>query len=133
MPADQNLSRIKPPVLRKGDKIGIVAPASYFNREEFEAGCEALRKLGYEPVYSESIFDCDLYFAGTAARRARELETMFERDDVKAILCARGGYGANYLLPLLDIQRIAAHPKIFIGYSDITSLLTYVCDAAGLV
>jgi len=129
----QSPVRIKPPVLRPGDKVGIVAPASYFNREEFDAGCAALRKLGYDPVYSDSIFERDLYFAGTAQRRARELQEMFDRDDIGAILCARGGYGANYLLPHLDIKKIAAHPKILVGYSDITSLLTYIWDTTGIV
>jgi muramoyltetrapeptide carboxypeptidase len=66
-------------------------------------------------------------------RRARELEGMFAREDVKAILCARGGYGANYLLPRLDVKKIAAKPKIFVGYSDITSLLTYIGDSEGVV
>ncbi len=71
--------------------------------------------------------------AGSVERRARELEETFVRDDVKAILCARGGYGSNYLLPALDIKKIAAHPKIFIGYSDLTTLLTHFCDEAGMV
>lgn len=113
--------------------MGIVAPASYFVRDDFEAGCETLRAMGYTPAYADSIFDRDLYFAGSAERRAREVEAMFLREDVNAILCARGGYGANYLLPLLDISKIAAHPKPFIGYSDVTSLMTYFCDAAGMV
>ena len=125
--------RIKPPTLRKGDTVGFVAPASYFPRPDFEAGCEALRQMGYNPVYDDSIFDRDLYFAGSVERRAGELESMFVRPDVKAILCARGGYGSNYLLPALDIKKIAAHPKIFVGYSDLTSLLTYLCDSAGIV
>jgi muramoyltetrapeptide carboxypeptidase len=133
VPASAHPARIKPAALRPGDKVGIVAPASYFNREEFEAGCAKLRELGYVPVYSDSIFDRDLYFAGTVERRVRELHDMFDRDDVKAILCARGGYGANYLLPQLDIKKIAAHPKIVVGYSDITSLLTYICDSTGMV
>jgi len=124
--------RIKPPVLKKGDTIGIVAPASYFQRQDFESGCEVLRQMGYKPVYDDSIFDRDLYFAGSVERRARELEEMFVRDDVKAILCVRGGYGSNYLLPALDVKKIAAHPKIFIGYSDLTTLLTYLCDRAGM-
>jgi muramoyltetrapeptide carboxypeptidase len=123
---------VKPPALRRGDKVGIVAPASSFRRDDFEAGCDALRRLGYDPVYDSSIFDRDLYFAGTAERRARELHEMLVRDDVKAILCARGGYGSNYLLPLLDLQKIAAKPKIFVGYSDLTSLSTYICDNAGM-
>lgn len=133
MPASAHPAHIKPAALKHGNKVGIVAPASSFHREEFEAGCGKLRELGYEPVYTESIFDRDLYFAGTTERRVRELEEMFVRDDVKAILCARGGYGANYLLPHLDIEKIAAHPKIFVGYSDVTCLLTYILDATGLV
>jgi muramoyltetrapeptide carboxypeptidase len=58
---------------------------------------------------------------------------MFLRDDVRVILCARGGYGTNYLLEELDLAKIEAHPKSFIGYSDVTTLLTYFHDAAGLV
>jgi muramoyltetrapeptide carboxypeptidase len=110
-----------------------VAPASNIKRELLEKGCEALRQLGYQPFYFDSIVEQDLYFAGSAERRARELEEMFLRDDVRAILCARGGYGANYLLPKLDPAKIVAHPKIFVGYSDITTLLTCFADSAGFV
>lgn len=98
-----------------------------------QAGVEALRKLGYQPVYLDSIFDRDLYFAGSLDRRAKELEEMFVRDDVRAILCARGGYGSNYLLRKLHPEKIIAHPKIFVGYSDITTLLTCFADSAGMV
>jgi muramoyltetrapeptide carboxypeptidase len=126
-------SRIKPRALRPGDKIGIVAPASNVKREMLDAGCAGLLRAGYEPFYFESILERDLYFAGSVARRARELEDMFERDDIRAIVCARGGYGSNYLLPALDFKKIAAHPKIFVGYSDLTSLLTTFADAANLV
>ena len=89
--------------------------------------------MGYKPFYFDSIFDQDLYFAGSVERRARELEEMFLRDDVDAILCARGGYGSNYLLHAIDPKRIAAHPKIFVGYSDITTLLTFFADSCGFV
>jgi muramoyltetrapeptide carboxypeptidase len=125
--------RIKPPALRPGDTIGIVAPASNVKSGDLEAGCEALRRAGYRPTYYDSIFDRDLYFAGSLERRKRELEEMFTRDDVRAIICARGGYGANYLLEALDLEKVKAHPKIFVGYSDVTTLLTYFCDVAGLV
>jgi muramoyltetrapeptide carboxypeptidase len=125
--------RIAPPALQPGDTVGIVAPASYFRREDFAAGCEGLRALGYKPFYFDSIFDRDLYFAGSVERRARELEEMFVRDEVRAILCARGGYGANYLPGVLDLLKIERHPKIFCGYSDVTVLLTYLADAAGFV
>lgn len=126
-------SRAKPLALRPGDTVGIVAPASNVTRPDLEAGCEALRSAGYQPFYFDSILDQDLYFAGSVERRVRELEAMFEREDVKAILCARGGYGANYLLPALNLEKVKAHPKIFVGYSDLTALLTYFYDAAGLV
>jgi muramoyltetrapeptide carboxypeptidase len=125
--------RIKPPALRPGDTVGIVAPASNVKRSDLETGCEALRRAGYKPFYLDSILEQDLYFAGPVERRARELEEMFVRDDVRAIVCARGGYGANYLLEALDLEKVKAHPKIFVGYSDATALLTYFCDTAGFV
>jgi muramoyltetrapeptide carboxypeptidase len=124
---------MKPPALRPGDRIGIVAPASAIQNDELLRGCEALRSLGYEPVYDESILDRRFYFAGSTERRARELQTMFARDDVRAIICARGGYGCNYLLPFLDLETIRRHPKIFAGYSDVTTLLTWFHDTTGLV
>src|SRR5437667_3547352 len=132
MPTHPQAPRIKPPALHQGDTIGIVAPASHFKREDLDAGCEALRRVGYNPVYSDSIFQRDLYFAGPVERRARELEQMFLRKDVTAILCARGGYGSNYLLQDLDFQKIAANPKIVVGYSDSTTLLRYVFYPAGV-
>jgi muramoyltetrapeptide carboxypeptidase len=125
--------RVKPPALKLGDTVGIVAPASKVKRGDLEAGCEGLRRAGYKPFYLESILDQDLYFAGSVQRRARELEEMFMRDEVRAIVCARGGYGANYLLEALDLEKIKPHPKIFVGYSDVTCLSTYFFDALGLV
>ena len=133
MPLTRPIPRIKPPALQRGDMIGIIAPASNIKRELLEAGCDALRRLGYKPFYFDSILERDLYFAGSVERRTRELEEMFTRDDVHAIICARGGYGANYLLDALNLERIKAHPKIFVGYSDITTLLTYILDLTGLV
>lgn len=124
---------VKPPALQPGDAVGIVAPASNIKLTDLESGCEALRRAGYRPFYFDSILDRDLYFAGSVERRVRELEEMFARDDVRAIVCARGGYGANYLLSQIDLEKIKAHPKSFVGYSDITSLLSYFIDAAGLV
>ena len=124
---------LKPRALRSGDKIGILAPASSFNREAFERGCNRLRKMGYQPVYSPEIFARDLYFAGSAKRRLTELKTLLLRDDIAALVCVRGGYGANYLLDKLDFNLFAQHPKIFLGCSDITSLLTAITDRTGLV
>jgi muramoyltetrapeptide carboxypeptidase len=126
-------SRIKPPALRYGDTVGIVAPASNIKKELLLAGCDTLHGYGYKTFYFDSIVEQDLYFAGSVQRRARELEEMFRRDDIRAIFCARGGYGSNYLLGELDQQVIAGHPKIFMGYSDLTTLLTWFADSLGLI
>jgi muramoyltetrapeptide carboxypeptidase len=133
MPSTPAIPPIKPPALQPDDTIGIIAPASNIKPELLEAGCDALEKLGYKSFYLDSITKKNLYFAGSADRRGRELEEMFTRDEVRAIICARGGYGANYLLNTLNLDKIKAHPKIFVGYSDITSLLTYISDSTGLI
>jgi muramoyltetrapeptide carboxypeptidase len=125
MQSTQQKPRVKPPALLPGDTVGIVAPASNIKRELLEKGCK--------PYYFDSILAQDLYFAGSVERRVRELEEMFAREEVRAIVCARGGYGANYLLSALDPQKIIPHPKIFVGYSDITTLLTWFADSAGFV
>jgi muramoyltetrapeptide carboxypeptidase len=126
-------TRIKPATLQIGDTIGIVAPASPIKKDLLEAGCKILREFGYQPFYLPSILDQDIYFAGTAQRRMRELQEMFERDEVKAIICARGGYGSNYLLEHFDIEIVRKHPKIFVGYSDVTTLMTWFMDQANLI
>ena len=119
---------IRPPALLPGDTVGIVAPASNIDPRALAAGCAALRKLGYVPYYLDSIFERDLFFAGSVARRVGELEHMFANPEVRAIVCARGGYGTNHLLPHLDLRVLLANPKPFIGYSDITTLLTWLTD-----
>jgi muramoyltetrapeptide carboxypeptidase len=124
---------IRPPALRRGDKIALVAPASSFNHERFLVGCDRLRQMGYEPVYTQNIFERDIYFAGTAERRAHEFQDFWRRDDIAALICVRGGYGSNYLLEKLDYGLIAEHPKILLGCSDITSLLTAMHDRTGLI
>lgn len=135
--ADAKITRpakiIRPAGLRPGDKIALVAPASSFSREAFLAGCDRLRQMGFEPVYSQNIFDRDIYFAGTVERRAHEFQEFWRRDDIAALICVRGGYGSNYLVEKLDYDMIAAHPKILLGSSDITSLLTAIHDRTGLI
>ena len=128
----KKLSRFRPPALRPGDAIGIIAPASAIKEDALIQGCETLTRMGYKPVYDDSILKHDLYFAGTAARRLQELHSMFQREDIRALLCARGGYGANYLVDGIDLNLIRKHPKIFVGYSDNTTLLTLLSDEANL-
>ena len=92
----------KPPALRPGDRIAIVAPASPFAREEFDAGVHELRQLGFDPVYTDAVFARDDYLAGGAELRARDLMQAWSDPDVRGIIAARGGYGSVQLLPLLD-------------------------------
>ena len=125
--------RLRPAALRPGDMVGIIAPAGPIDANTLEAGCAWLARRGYQPVYLPSILDRDLYFAGSTERRLDEFHEMFARPEVKAIICARGGYGCNYLLPQIDLDLVRANPKIFCGCSDVTTLLTYLCDAAGMV
>src|ERR1700686_118948 len=124
---------IQPPALRRGDKVGLIAPAGSFSRHGFLAGCDRLRQMGYDPVYAQNIFDRDIYFAGTAERRTHEFREFWQREDIAALICVRGGYGSNYLLEGLDFNLFASRPKILVGCSDITSLLTAINDRTGLV
>jgi len=126
-------NRLRPPALRPGDTVGIIAPAGVIDRDALEAGCAWLMRKGYKPFYLPSILDRELYFAGSAKRRLVEFHEMFSRPDIKAIVCARGGYGSNYLLPHIDLNLVRANPKIFCGCSDVTTLLTFLCDRAEMV
>jgi muramoyltetrapeptide carboxypeptidase len=133
MPSFVQTERARPLALRAGDTVGIVAPAGPVRSDALEAGCATLLRMGYRPFYLRSTLDRDTYFAGSVERRVNELHEMFRRKEVRAILCARGGYGCNYLLPHLDLALIRRNRKIFAGCSDVTTLLTYLCDATGLV
>lgn len=122
-----------PVSLQPGDRIGIVAPASPFERDRFEQGIKVLEKMGFFPVFDESLFRKNGYFAGTSGERAREIQALFADPDVKALCCARGGYGSLRLLPELDYSAISRQPKIFIGCSDITALLITLHARCGMV
>jgi muramoyltetrapeptide carboxypeptidase len=123
----------KPPGLRGGDRIAIVAPASAFARDQFDAGVLELRQLGFEPVYSDAVFDRDEYLAGSAEGRARDFMQAWSDPSVKAIIAARGGFGSVHLLPLLDAGLVRERPKVFVGFSDNTSLLVWLMQACGMV
>jgi muramoyltetrapeptide carboxypeptidase len=123
----------KPRALRAGDRVAIVAPASPFARDEFEAGVSELRQLGYEPVYSDDVFRRTEYLAGPAQVRAADFLAAWTDPSIAAVVAARGGYGSVHQLPLFDAGVIRRHGKIFVGYSDNTSLLTWFNQTCGLV
>ena len=116
----------KPRALGPGDRIAVVAPASAFIRAEFDAGVDELRSLGFEPVYDESVFERRAYAAGSAVTRAVAFERAWRDPDSAALIAVRGGYGSVHLLPLLGDSLLLGTPKAFIGYSDNTSLLSWL-------
>jgi muramoyltetrapeptide carboxypeptidase len=123
----------KPRALRPGDRVAVVAPASPFKRDEFDRGLGEIRSLGFEPVYDESVFARQGYVAGAADVRAAAFLKAWEDPAVAALIAARGGYGSVQMLPLLDGTVIARHAKAFIGYSDNTSILSWLTLQCGIV
>ncbi len=126
------MKRAKPKPLKPGDRIGVVAPSGPVDAQRLELGCEALRAQAYEVSLGDYVHERERYFAGSPEHRACDLNRMLRRDDIQAVLCARGGYGANYLLPRLEIGILRGSPKWFGGYSDATALLTQIHDRAGI-
>jgi muramoyltetrapeptide carboxypeptidase len=126
-----------PPLLSPSDSVAIVAPASHIpraNKEYLEQGTERLRQMGFEVIYAPSLLKRKhLYLAGEDQERAEELTAMFLDSQVKAILCARGGYGCQRIIPYLDPDLIRTHPKPLVGCSDITVLLLYLLHQCHLI
>jgi muramoyltetrapeptide carboxypeptidase len=123
----------KPFPLKPGDTIGIVAPAGPFDMEKFMKGKTVLETMGFRIFYNENIFQQHGFLAGTDIGRADQVNRLFADSSVQAIVCARGGYGSMRILPLLDFKTIQTHPKIFLGFSDISALLAVLYDRCGLV
>lgn len=123
----------KPRRLELGGSVAIVAPASTFDRERFDLGVDEIRRLGLSPVVPDAIFANEGYLAGSAERRAAEVMAAWCDDSVMALMVARGGYGSAQILPLLDRAAFCEEPKVFVGYSDLTSLLVYLTTHCGLV
>ena len=123
---------MRPRRLGPGARVALVAPASPFRREDFDAGVAELRALGFDVAYDDRVFARDGFVAGEAALRAGALADAWKDPSVDAIIAVRGGYGSAQVLPWLDAALPLRHPKVFVGYSDVTSLLWW-CLAAGLV
>lgn len=123
----------KPRALAPGDRVAIVAPASPFDRDEFDAGVRELQSIGFEPVFDDSVFVREGYVAGPAWMRAEALRRAWQDPSVAGIIAARGGYGSVQLLPLLNVSDFAAHAKVFIGCSDNTSLMSWLTLTCGVV
>lgn len=129
----QHQRPLVPPRLRPGDTIGIAAPASPFDTEQFYLGVGLLETAGFKVLVPKNLFLKNGYLAGTDSQRVALFMDMFTDPVVKAVLCARGGYGSMRILPLIDYGCIREKPKIVVGFSDVTALLAALYGRCGLV
>jgi muramoyltetrapeptide carboxypeptidase len=125
---------VKPAALRAGATLAVVSPASTPKAELVHRGMERLRALGYQPVLSPHALDSGpLYYAGALEQRLDDLHAAFADAAIDGIVCTRGGWGSAELLPYLDAALVRAHPKVFVGYSDHSSLHSWFRNEANLV
>ncbi len=124
---------IRPPRLKQGDTVGVVAPAGAVDKKQLENELDAIRAMGFEPLLGKRIHARARYMAGVDTDRARDIMDMFQDPAVRAIFCARGGYGSNRVLPHLKPKIIRANPKVVVGSSDITLLLHFLVQNCGLI
>jgi len=127
-------STLKPPRLKPGDTVGLINPAgATFHHDDVAIAEETLIALGLRMKAGKHLLDRYGYLAGSDKARAADVNTMFSDPEVNAVFTLRGGWGCNRILDLLDYESIAKHPKIIMGYSDITSLLLALNAKTGLV
>jgi muramoyltetrapeptide carboxypeptidase len=119
--------------LKQGSRVAVVSPASAAKAEQVKQGSARLRAFGYEPVLMpHALARGPLYYAGTKEERVADLHAAFADESIDGVLCTRGGWGSAELLPLLDRDLVRAHPKVFVGYSDHTSLQAWFWNECGL-
>ncbi|PIQ97776.1 MAG: LD-carboxypeptidase [Nitrospinae bacterium CG11_big_fil_rev_8_21_14_0_20_56_8] len=124
---------MRPARLQPGDKVGVISPAGVVDRDMLEKGLRVLEKMGLEPVLGRHVLSRHRFVAGTDRERAEDLMGMFADPSIRGIVCARGGYGSNRIIPHLDAKVIRRNPKIFVGASDITFLHLYLNLKCSLV
>ena len=119
--------------LKKGDTIGIIAPASCTTYEKVLEAKKNIEDMGYQVILGECTKKQWYSYAGTDEERAEEINSFFADKSIDAIICMRGGYGSNRLIELLDFEVIKRNPKIFVGYSDITTLHIALNEKVNLI
>ncbi len=118
---------LKPHALRPGDAVRVISLASPVKEDRVALGCEELSRLGYVPKLDrESVLACDGLFAGCAEARLKSLQNALSESETRAIFCTRGGYGSNYLLE--GVNPTSGAPKLFVGFSDLTSLQIFLWE-----
>ncbi|MCF8336181.1 MAG: LD-carboxypeptidase [Bacteroidales bacterium] len=123
---------LTPPALKKGDAIAIVAPARSIAKEEIAPAMKMIADWGFQVVAGKNLFNKYHQFSGKDRERADDLQQMLDDKDIKAILCARGGYGTVRTLERLNFEKFINNPKWIIGFSDITVLHAYINEKLGI-
>lgn len=125
---------LKPPAVAPDARVAVIAPASSSKPERLARGIEALRARGYDAEFGKYAQGRQApYFSGTAEERLADLHAAFADPEIQAIFCTRGGYGSNYLLEDIDLDLIRDNPKPLFGYSDMTTVQTWLLDELGLI
>lgn len=124
---------IIPDKLTPGDSVGIAAPSGIFNKERFAVGVAAIEAMGFRVRVPDRILVEENGFAGSDSVRADVFNELIADSDIKAVICARGGYGAMRILDRIDYNLIRNNPKIIAGFSDITALIGAVHERTGLI
>lgn len=119
--------------LKMGDTIGIIAPASFTSQEKVESAKKNLEEMGFKVVLGESTRSKWYSYAGTEEVRVKDIHEFFSNPKIDGIICMRGGYGCNRMVEMIDYSIIKNNPKVFVGYSDITTLHTAFYKKTGLV
>jgi muramoyltetrapeptide carboxypeptidase len=123
---------IRPPSLKPGDKVGIVAPARKVSREEMAPAIEMMASWGYEIVEGKHLYGSHNQFSGTDQERVSDLQAMLDNPGIKAVFCARGGYGSARVIDRLDFSAFRKSPKWIVGYSDITVFHSHIPGHFGI-
>ena len=132
LPATDEPEFISPPVLKSGDIIGITAPAGYITHEEIQSAVKKMEGWGYKIKIGNTIDKRDFTFGGTDQERTSDLQQMLDDPKIKAVMCARGGYGAIRIIDKLDWEKFRTKPKWIIGFSDITIFHSHVNKNLGI-
>jgi len=119
----------KPPRIRTGDVVGVIAPSGALDEAKLHEGVRRLESWGLRVELGAAVLERRAYLAGADDARRADLQRMIEDARVRAIFCARGGYGSQRIVPLLDLTPLARAPKPLVGYSDATALLNAVLGA----
>ena len=115
-----------PPYLKKGDTIGITCPAGFITMEDIQPAVNKMKEWGFEIKIGDTVAKKDFTFGGKDAERLKDLQQMLDDNTIKAIMCARGGYGAVRIIDDIDLKKFNKHPKWIIGFSDITVIHSHI-------